>query len=74
MDWIALAQDRDKWRNLVNAVLNLGVPKKCREFLNQLRTDKLLMTDCFTQLVMSHRHNISTDKVLGGTNGEASCQ
>jgi hypothetical protein len=25
-DWIALAQDRDKWRDLVNAVMNLWVP------------------------------------------------
>ena len=26
MDWIALAQDRDRWRTLANAVMNLGVP------------------------------------------------
>jgi hypothetical protein len=26
MDWIELAQVRDRWRVLVNAVRNLGVP------------------------------------------------
>jgi hypothetical protein len=26
MDWIGLAQDRDMWRTLVSAVMNLGVP------------------------------------------------
>jgi len=26
MDWIELAQDRDRWRTLVSAVMNLLVP------------------------------------------------
>jgi len=26
MDWIGVAQDRDRWRTLVSAVMNLRVP------------------------------------------------
>ena len=26
MDWIGLAQDRDRWRSLVSEVMNLRVP------------------------------------------------
>ena len=26
MDWIGLAQDKDRWRTLVSAIMNLRVP------------------------------------------------
>jgi len=26
VDWIGLAQDRDRWRTIVSAVMDLGVP------------------------------------------------
>jgi hypothetical protein len=29
MDWIDVAQERDRWRALVNAVMKLQVAKKC---------------------------------------------
>jgi hypothetical protein len=33
MDWIGLAQDRDMYRTLMNAVTNLPVSIKCGEFV-----------------------------------------
>ena len=37
MDWIGLAQDRDRWQTLVNAVMNLWVPWNVGNFLTSCK-------------------------------------
>ena len=37
MDWIGLAQDRDTWRTLVSAVMNLRVTWNARNFLTSCK-------------------------------------
>ena len=45
MNCIDVAQDRDRWRALVSAVMNLRGSIKYREFIDQLRTGYLLKKD-----------------------------
>jgi hypothetical protein len=38
MDWIDMAEDRDRWRALVNAVMNILVPQNAGNFLTSIET------------------------------------
>jgi hypothetical protein len=37
MDWIGLAQDRDRWRGFVSTVMNLWVPQNAENFLTSCK-------------------------------------
>jgi hypothetical protein len=41
VDWISLAQDREQWRDLVKAVMNLRVPQTAGKFLSGCKTGGL---------------------------------
>jgi hypothetical protein len=45
MDWIGLAKDRDRWRALVDSVLNLWVPWNAGKLSSGLASSGLSSSD-----------------------------
>jgi hypothetical protein len=57
MDWNRLAQDMDKWRALVNTVMNLQILRKVGKFLSSWTTSGFSLRTQF--------HGVSFETFLG---------
>ena len=67
MEWIGLAQDRDEWRTLVSAVMNLRVPWNAGDFLtscNPVSFSRRTLRHGVSKLVLGAFVAVYTDYVI----------
>jgi hypothetical protein len=57
VDWIGLAKDRDRWRSLVNSVLNLRVPRNAGKLLSDLASSGLSSSVQLHRVSQSSSHH-----------------